>query len=66
MYSEPILKKELERIGVDVSKNNIDAKKGGIVASPGEISRGPFVQTLYAGLDITDYVLILQSDYNKL
>ena len=66
LYSEPILKKELERIGVDVSKNNIDAKKGGIVASPGEISRGPFVQTLYAGLDITDYVLILQSDYNKL
>ena len=66
MYSEPILKKELERIGVDVSKNNIDAKKGGVVASPGEISRGPFVQTLYAGLDITDYVLILQSDYNQL
>ena len=66
LYSEPILKKELERIGVDVSKNNIDAKKGGIVASPGEISRGPFIQTLYAGLDITDYVLILQSDYNKL
>ena len=66
LYSEPILKKELERIGVDVSKNNIDAKKGGIVASPGEISRGPFVQTLYAGLDITDYVLILQSDYNQL
>ena len=66
LYSEQILKTKLARIGVDVSKNNIDAKKGGVVASPGEISRGPFVQTLYAGLDITDYVLILQSNYNTL
>lgn len=66
LYSESILKTELGRIGVDVSKNNIDAKKGGVVASPGEISRGPFVQTLYAGLDITDYVLILQSNYDTL
>ena len=66
LYSESILKSELGRIGVDVSKNNIDAKKGGVVASPGEISRGPFVQTLYAGLDITDYVLIMQSDYTSL
>ena len=64
--SQSILKTELGRIGVDVSKNNIDAKKGGVVASPGEISRGPFVQTLYAGLDITDYVLILQSNYDTL
>ncbi|MCR4914234.1 MAG: AAA family ATPase [Prevotella sp.] len=66
LYPESFLKSELERIGVDVSKNNIDAKKGGVVASPGEISRGPFVQTLYAGLDITDYVLILQSNYDTL
>lgn len=66
LYSEATLKLELARIGVDVSRNNIDAKKGGVVASPGEISRGPFVQTLYAGLDITDYVLILQSNYYSL
>ena len=66
LYSETTLKSELGRIGVDVSRNNIDAKKGGVVASPGEISRGPFVQTLYAGLDITDYVLILQSNYSIL
>ena len=66
LYSEQTLKSELGSIGVDVSRNNIDAKKGGVVASPGEISRGPFVQTLYAGLDITDYVLILQSNYNTL
>ena len=66
LYSEATLKSELGRIGVDVSRNNIDAKKGGVVASPGEISRGPFVQTLYAGLDITDYVLILQSNYSTL
>lgn len=63
LYSETALKAELNAIGVDVSKENIDAKKGGVVASPGEISRGPFVQTLYAGLEITDYVIILQSDY---
>ena len=66
LYPESQLKSELSKIGVDVTKNNIDAKKGGVVASPGEISRGPFVQTLYAGLDITDYVLILQSDYYSL
>lgn len=66
LYSESILKSELAQKGVDISKNNIDAKKGGVVASPGEISRGPFVQTLYAGLEITDYVIILQSDYKSL
>ncbi len=66
LYPESILKTELKSIGVDVSKNNIDSKKGGVVAAPGEISRGPFVQTLYAGLDITDYVLILQSNYTTL
>ena len=66
LYRESALKNELSLIGVDVSTNNIDARKGGVVASPGEISRGPFIQTLYAGLDITDYVLILQSNYNSL
>ena len=66
LYSEATLKSELGHLGVDVSRDNIDAKKGGVVAAPGEISRGPFVQTLYAGLEITDYVLILQSDYFSL
>ena len=66
LYSEAQLKAELAKIGVDVSRNNIDAKKGGVVASPGEISRGPFVQTLYAGLDITDYAIIMQSNYTLL
>lgn len=66
LYSESQLKNELSRIGVDVSRNNIDAKKGSVVAAPGEISRGPFVQTLYAGLEITDYVIIMQSDYTLL
>ena len=66
LYLESTLKTELKNIGVDVSRENIDAKKGSVVASPGEISRGPFIQTLYAGLEITDYVLILQSDYHSL
>ena len=66
LYSESDLKTKLNQIGVNVLSNNIDAKKASAVASPGEISRGPFVQTLYAGLDITDYVLILQSDYYSL
>ncbi len=66
LYSESSLKNELVKFGVDVSSNNIDAKKNSVVASPGEISRGPFVQTLYAGLDITDYVIILQSNYYSL
>lgn len=66
LYSEVQIKYELKNIGVDVSRENIDAKKGGVVANPGEISRGPFVQTLYAGLEITDYVIILQSKYTTL
>ena len=66
LYFESDLKTKLNQIGVNVLSNNIDAKKASVVASPGEISRGPFVQTLYAGLDITDYVLILQSDYYSL
>ncbi len=66
LYPESQLKTELNKLGVDVSHDNIDAKKGGVVASPGEISRGPFIQTLYAGLDITDYVIILQSNYFSL
>lgn len=66
LYSEALLKTKLNSIGVNVSKDNIDAKKGSVVASPGEISRGPFIQTLYAGLEITDYVIILQSDFHSL
>lgn len=66
LYSEASLSSALSQKGVDVSKGNIDAKKSAVVASPGEISRGPFVQTLYAGLEITDYVIILQSDYSSL
>lgn len=66
LYQESTLEIELKNIGVDVSRKNIDAKKCCVVASPGEISRGPFIQTLYAGLEITDYVLILQSDYHSL
>ena len=66
LYSESQLKAELGKIGVDVSRNNIDAKGNGVVASPGEVSRGPFIQTLYAGLEITDYVIIMQSDYISL
>ncbi len=65
-YQESLLKIKLSEIGVNVSGDNIDAKKNSVVASPGEISRGPFIQTLYTGLDITDYVLILQSDYYSL
>ncbi|UPS43455.1 hypothetical protein M1D30_07520 [Prevotella sp. E15-22] len=66
LYTESLLKMELADCDVDTSKNNIDAKKGGFAAAPGEISRGPFIQTLYAGLEITDYVLILQSNYFSL
>lgn len=66
LYSETLLKTKLNSIGVNVSKDNIDAKKGSVVASPGEINRGPFIQTLYAGLEITDYVIILQSDFHSL
>lgn len=66
LYLESDLKPKLESYGVDISKENIDAQKKSVVANPGEISRGPFIQPLYAGLDITDYVMILQSDYEDI
>lgn len=56
----------MNAIGVVCPKKILMQKKGSVVAAPGEISRGPFVQTLYAGLEITDYVIILQSDYLSL
>ena len=43
-YTEPELKSELRNIGVDVSIENIDAKKGSVVASSGETSRGTFIE----------------------
>lgn len=66
LYLERDLQKELSRNGVVFKYDNIDAKKGSTVASPGETTRGPFVQPLYAALETADYVLIMQSDYYSL
>lgn len=66
IYPEQELREKLAQEGVNISSGNVDAQKKSVQASPGEISRGPFVQPLYAGLEISDYVIILLSEYNSL
>ena len=37
-----------------------------MAASPGELSRGPFIQPLYAALDTADYILVSQTNFDEL
>ena len=66
LYSEDQLKNKLSGLGVDTREKNITAIKTAVKAAPGELSRGPFVQPLYAALDTSDYLLISQSDFKEL
>ena len=45
---------------------NINAEGGSVVASPGELSRAPFIQTLYAGQGIQECVIITTFKFNDL
>lgn len=53
------------KIGTSLSKN-ITADGKSVTASPGELSRGPFVQPLYAALDTADYILVSQTNFDEL
>ena len=45
---------------------NITAESDSVKASVGELSRGPFIQTLYAALDATEYFLISQVNFDEI
>ena len=53
------------KLGTSLSKN-ITADGKSVAASPGELSRGPFVQPLYAALDTSDYILVSQTNFDEL
>ena len=46
--------------------DNINAENGSVAASPGELSRGPFIQPLYAGQDTMNYILISKKNFDEL
>ena len=61
IYSENDLLNELGLKG-----DNINAENGSVAASPGELSRGPFIQPLYAGQDTMNYILISKKNFDEL
>ena len=66
LYSESNLLSILSgKLGIVLSKN-ITADGNSVAASPGELSRGPFVQPLYAALDTADYILVSQTNFDEL
>lgn len=65
-YTELELQNELKQRGVSMSDKNLTAIKTTVKASPGELTRGPFIQPLYAALDTADYLLIGQSNFAAL
>lgn len=65
-YKETQLQSAFASKGLTMSDKNLTAIKSTVKAAPGELSRGPFIQPLYAALDTTDYLLISQSNFSKL
>ena len=66
LYSDSnLLSKVSGKIGTSLSKN-ITADGKSVSASPGELSRGPFIQPLYAALDTADYILVSQTNFDEL
>ncbi len=61
LYKESDLFKALKLGG-----KNITAEGNSVVASPGELSRAPFIQTLYAGQGIQECVIITTFKFNDL
>ena len=65
-YTEDALWISMQNIGGDFRHRNITAEGRSVVAKPGELSRGPFFQPLYAGLDTLSYLIIGQTDFSEL
>ena len=51
---------------IGISSSNITAEGEAIVAHPGELSRAPFIQTLYAGQSLMECLIITQFQFNDL
>ncbi len=60
-----VLNKISGKLGTTLSKN-ITADGKSVTASPGELSRGPFIQPLYAALETADYILVSQTNFDEL
>lgn len=60
-YTEIDLRKAL-----GISSSNINAEGSSIVAHPGELSRAPFIQTLYAGQSQMECLIITQFKFSEL
>lgn len=61
LYRELDLRKQ-----IGVSSQNINAEGSAIVAHPGELSRAPFIQTLYAGQALMECLIITQFKFSEL
>lgn len=61
LYSEQDLHKQL-----GISGRNITAEGNSVVAHPGELSRAPFIQTLYAGQGTLECLLITPFRFSEM
>ena len=61
LYEEDDLRK-----AINATSSNITAEGDSIVAHPGELSRAPFIQTLYAGQALMECLIITQFQFDEL
>ena len=54
------------RTAIKATSTNITAEGDSIVAHPGELSRAPFIQTLYAGQSLMECLIITQFQFDEL
>lgn len=65
-FSEELYTEMDLRNALGISSSNINAEGGSIVAHPGELSRAPFIQTLYAGQSQMECLIITQFKFSEL
>lgn len=65
-FSTELYKEDDLRKAINATSSNITAEGDSIVAHPGELSRAPFIQTLYAGQALMECLIITQFQFNEL
>jgi hypothetical protein len=65
-YQESELLSALKRNGVKATSSNITADCKSVIANPGSINRGPFIQPIYTSLESFEYILICNESFNDL
>lgn len=65
-YSNSLYRESDLNNALKLGGKNITAEGSAVVASPGELSRAPFIQTLYAGQGIQECVIITTFKFNDL